>query len=108
MHPGDGSGAFFSFFTKALEPHLCKEQPAQDRQGTTALEMSDMGCQALMGCPGARSRGPSGGWCTDSKGPTPGSGSESLDQTMHNPDASYKNLFFFSGPGVWLPEISYS
>ena len=60
MPPGDGSGAFFFFFTKALEPHLWKEQPAQDRQGTTALEMSDMGCQALMGCPEPRRRGPSG------------------------------------------------
>ena len=99
MHPGDGSGAFF-FFTKALEPHLWKEQPAQDRQGTTALEMSDMGCQALMGCPEPRRKGPSGGWSTDSKGPTPGSVSESLDQTMHNPYASYKNLFFFRPWGV--------
>jgi len=86
---GTGQGPSF---TKALEPHSWKEEPAPERQGPIALEVSDMGCQALIGCPGPRRRRPSGGRSTDSKGSTPGSVSESLDQTMHNTDASHKNL----------------
>ena len=86
---GTGQGPSF---TKALEPHSWKEEPAPERQGPIALEVSDMGCQALIGCPGPRRRRPSGGRSTDSKGSTPGSVSESLDQKMDNPDASHKNL----------------